>query len=60
MKQSLFFFFVDDFIDAYHAMRSSLDEHESDEVITATFVSVNCSLEMPRLLQKIRMKTKTP
>lgn len=40
MTQSLFLFFVEDFIDAYHAMNSSLDEHESDEVITATFVSV--------------------
>lgn len=37
---SLFLFFVEDFIDAYHAMNSSLDEHQSDEVITATFVSV--------------------
>lgn len=40
MTQYLFLFFVEDFFDAYHAMNSSLDEHESDEVITATFVSV--------------------
>ena len=40
MRQSLLFFLVEDLIDAYQAMRSSLDVHESDEVITAFFASV--------------------
>lgn len=56
---SLFLFFVEDFIDAYHAMNSSLDEHQSDEVITATFVSVKLFPRIARSLQKVRMETKT-
>jgi len=34
-------FLVEDFIYAYQAMCSSLGAHETDEVITVTFVSVN-------------------
>lgn len=39
MTQPLLFCLVEDFIDAYQAIRSSLDAHESDEVNIATFVS---------------------
>lgn len=49
VTQSLLFFLVEDFIDAYQAMRSSLDVHESDEVITATFVRVKVSVTLVSL-----------
>ena len=41
MTYPLLVFLVEDFIDAYQAVRSSLDVHESDEVNIATFLSVN-------------------
>lgn len=40
MTQHLLVLLVDDFIDAYQALRSNLDVHESDEVNIATFVSI--------------------
>ena len=40
MTQPLLIFLVEDLIDAYQAIRSSLDVHEADEVNIATFVSV--------------------